>query len=497
MANLSAIKLPNGTTYTIKDNNALPLTGGSVTGPVSFGDSVTIDDLTAGQLVVDGALSVANNLQAYQINGVTVGTSPKFTDTVTTVSVTGTGNAVTAASASNGAVTLTKGATFLTAHNTYTVSTTGSGNAVTAVSLSGTTLTVTKGTTFSTTDTNTWRNIKVNGTEVLGTGISSGAVNFKQGTGINITNSSGTLEISSTVVNTDSKLALSQAASGTTLYPVIGSGTTAAERCFDTTGFVYTGTNGTTSAVGSSILTLGNSTASGTAGNKQGIIKLYTRGVGELRIQSEDGYAPAAARTRYLPSYDADMYLVGTITTNAVGSTSQPVYIDSAGAVSVCSSIPTSAASKVTGITASTTATKTTLGTAFSIPNVTSVGSASTWAFEDIACDDITSWSAGSASSWAFTGVTAATGTINATVSGEAEDTLTISLATTTVQSKSSGSNGTAPSLSYTARTVSSKKSGSNGTAPTLGTAFSVPNVTGNTSATVSITDPGHTHTLS
>lgn len=116
MANLSAIKLPNGTTYTIKDNNALPLTGGSVTGPVSFGDSVTMDDLTTGQLVVDGALSVANNLQANTINGVTVGTSPKFTDTVTTVSVTGTGNAVTAASASNGVVTLTKGATFLTSH---------------------------------------------------------------------------------------------------------------------------------------------------------------------------------------------------------------------------------------------------------------------------------------------------------------------------------------------------------------------------------------------
>lgn len=160
-------------------------------------------------------------------------------------------------------------------------------------------------------------------------------------------------------------------------------------------------------------------------------------------------------------------------------------------------SVPTSAASATTGITASTTATKTTLGTAFSIPNVTSVGSASTWAFEDVACDDITNWSAGSASTWAFTGVTAATGTINADVSGEASDTLTISLATTTIQSKSSGGNSTAPSLSYTAKTASHVKSGGNGTAPTLGTAFTVPNVTGNTSATVSITDPGHTHTLS
>lgn len=184
----------------------------------------------------------------------------------------------------------------------------------------------------------------------------------------------------------------------------------------------------------------------------------------------------------------------GNLTGNVTGNVS-----GSAGSVawSGVTSKPTATGFKVTGITASTTATKTTLGTAFTIPNVTNVGSASTWAFEDVACDDITSWSAGSASTWAFTGVTAATGTINATVSGEAEDTLTISLATTTVQSKSSGGNGTAPSLGYTAKTASHVKSGGNGSAPTLGTAFTVPNVTGNTSATVSITDPGHTHTLS
>lgn len=86
MANVSAIKLPNNTTYTIKDNNALPLTGGSVTGPVSFGDSVTMDEATIGDLVVNGAASFTNNIQANTINGVTVGNSPKFTDTNTEVS---------------------------------------------------------------------------------------------------------------------------------------------------------------------------------------------------------------------------------------------------------------------------------------------------------------------------------------------------------------------------------------------------------------------------
>ena len=103
-------------TVTNLDSVYLSLTGGSVTGPVVFGDSVSADELTTGDLVVNGTASFTNNLQANTINGVEVGSNPKFTDTVTTVTVTGTGNAITGASASNGAVTLTKGATFLTSY---------------------------------------------------------------------------------------------------------------------------------------------------------------------------------------------------------------------------------------------------------------------------------------------------------------------------------------------------------------------------------------------
>ena len=62
----------------------LPLTGGNVTGPVNFGDSVSIDDLTAGTLIVTGNSSFTNNAQFNTINGVTVGSSPKFTDTTYT-----------------------------------------------------------------------------------------------------------------------------------------------------------------------------------------------------------------------------------------------------------------------------------------------------------------------------------------------------------------------------------------------------------------------------
>lgn len=69
MADVSKIKLPNGTTYNIKDENALPLTGGSVTGPVSFGDSVSIDEATLGDLVVNGSASFINGIKADTYNG--------------------------------------------------------------------------------------------------------------------------------------------------------------------------------------------------------------------------------------------------------------------------------------------------------------------------------------------------------------------------------------------------------------------------------------------
>ena len=53
-------------------NNKLDLSGGTVTGPVTFGDSITVDDATLGDLVVTGNASITNNLQANTISGVTV-----------------------------------------------------------------------------------------------------------------------------------------------------------------------------------------------------------------------------------------------------------------------------------------------------------------------------------------------------------------------------------------------------------------------------------------
>ena len=182
-----------------------------------------------------------------------------------------------------------------------------------------------------------------------------------------------------------------------------------------------------------------------------------------------------------------------------------------------------------------------TLGTAFTIPNVTSAGSASNWVFEDItvpkaassatACDDITDWSAGSGSftSGTFNG---GSGSASLTFDMDTTDTRKLKIAfshTHTAATHEADSHShTAPSLSYTARsitgvsgstTASHVKSGGNGSAPTLGTAFTVPNVTSVGSAsnwafenktvataassattvvtgkTHTVTDNGHTHT--
>lgn len=74
------------------------LSGASFTGPVTFGNSVSIDEATIGDLVINGNASFTNNIQANTINGVEVGSTPKFTDTDT--KVTSSANHYTPATAS-------------------------------------------------------------------------------------------------------------------------------------------------------------------------------------------------------------------------------------------------------------------------------------------------------------------------------------------------------------------------------------------------------------
>lgn len=73
----------------------------------------------------------------------------------TSISLTGTGNAITNVTKNGTDITFTKGSTFLTSHQSLgncvqTVTTAGTGNAVTSIVKSGSTITVTKGTTFLT-----------------------------------------------------------------------------------------------------------------------------------------------------------------------------------------------------------------------------------------------------------------------------------------------------------------------------------------------------------
>ncbi len=64
---------------------------------------------------LNGTATNASKVNNHTVNS-DVPANAVFTDTVTTASTTGTGNAVTAITASNGALTVTKGTTFLTSH---------------------------------------------------------------------------------------------------------------------------------------------------------------------------------------------------------------------------------------------------------------------------------------------------------------------------------------------------------------------------------------------
>ena len=113
--------------------------------------------------------------------------------------------------------------------------------------------------------------------------------NLTSGTKSAIINIDGTPYDIYSVTNTDEKLKVAEVTSGTTYYPVVSSNSTdAGTKCIDSTGFNYSGSSGGTNSTGCSLLTLGNSTAIGTVGNKEGRIRLYGShsGYGELYIDA-------------------------------------------------------------------------------------------------------------------------------------------------------------------------------------------------------------------
>ena len=281
-----------------------------------------------------------------------------------------------------------------------------------------------------------------------------------------------------TVTNSDTKVSTAAVTSGTSYYPVVGADTTsAATKFYDKTGIVYTGTNGTANGTnGNALLVLGNSTASTTANWKKGTVRLY--GTTAYYTDLVSG-APSANRTITFPNATGTVALTSDI----------PTVPSSTGSATTGISIAAHGTGTVIGVQSSTTtASKVTIGSHSTDYGVKSAGSASTWVFEDVACDDITAWSAGS-------------GSASLTFTMDTTDTKKLKIAFS--------HSHTTPSLSYTAKTASHVQSGGNGSAPTLGS--KVPTVSASdvtvpiknasastfvTGTTHTITDNGHVHTI-
>ena len=466
MADISKIKLPSGTTYNIKDENALPLTGGSVTGPVSFGDSVSIDEATIGDLVVNGSASFTNNIQANTINGVTVGSSPKFTDTVTTATTTGSGNAVTSITASNGVLNVTKGTTFLTSHQDISgkadKATTLAGYGITDAKIASGTITLGSNTITPLTSSSTLNAAKLSGA------IPSAVTATTQTAGDSSTKIATTAFVSSAISGLPTPMQ-----------------------------FIGTiGTNGTT--------TWANlPAASGHNGYTYKVITAHTAETGKPAADVGDALVSNGTEWIVIPAGDE----------TATQSATTGISIAAHGTGTVIGVQSTT-----------TTASKVTVGSSSTDYGVKSAGSASTWTFEEKTIPNVTS--AGTASSWTFEEKTIP----NVTAAGSGSASLTFAMDTTDtkklkitfshthtaptlgtaikVQSKSGGSNGTAPTLG-TAIKVQSKSGGANSTAPTLGS--KVPTVSASdvtvpiknasastfvTGTTHTVTDNGHTHTI-
>ena len=175
---------------------------------------------------------------------------------------------------------------------------------------------------------------------------------------------------------------------------------------------------------------------------------------------------------------------------SSTGSATTGITISNHGTSSIYG--VSSSTTSVTGVSGSTTASKVTLGEDISIPNVTSAGSAPTLSYTARTVGSASGWSAGTAASASY-----------------ADGILTIT-------------NGVAPTLTVTNTSCDDITAWSAGSATTLGTAISVPNVSGvsdvtvpkaatsattvpikNASATTvvtsanhSITDNGHSHSI-
>ena len=93
-------------------------------------------------------------------------------------------------------------------------------------------------------------------------------------------------------------------------------------------GRLYINTVGTTSATGIAAFALGNSTATENDNNAQGLIYLYSSSSSYHALR---GAANTTARNHYFPNSTGWVATGGNGTSTGVGSTTQPVYLDTNG----------------------------------------------------------------------------------------------------------------------------------------------------------------------
>ena len=168
MGYVSKIKVPSGTSYDIKDSNALPKSGGTMTGTLTLAADPTENYQAATKHYVDTQIS---NIPEPMIFKGTLGAAAD-NPTITSLPT---------------AATTNKGYTYkvITA-GTYASQAAKVGDVF--VSDGSSWVLIPAGDDVE----DTWRNIKVNGTEKLGTGISSGGVDFVNGSNTTVSfNSTG------------------------------------------------------------------------------------------------------------------------------------------------------------------------------------------------------------------------------------------------------------------------------------------------------------------
>lgn len=446
MADVSKIKLPNGTTYNIKDNNALPLTGGSVTGPVSFGDSVIIDEATIGDLVVNGSASFTNGAHG-------------VIDKAKAADVTSTLNALVKYEDTEG--TFSDSNIYNTSNNLVIGSTSVPGNIqIGAKNDNCGILPNTNNYNQVGSSSLYWYRAYINNYY----GLNSHVTNWDAGKNI------GTASTSSAAATLGSVYFYNACAAGGTQTKTLLSNGSATSNITVT----LPSTTGTL-ALTSQLPTVPSTTGSATTG-----ITIAAHGTGTvIGVQSTTTTASKVT----------------------VGSSSTDYGVKSAGSASSW----TFEEKTIPNVTSAGTASSWTFEEK-TIPNVTSAGSASTWAFTSKTVVTGVTFAMDTTDTKKLK-ITTSTDTVYSKSSGSNGTAPTLGTAIK-VQSKSGGSNGTAPTLG-TAIKVQSKSGGANGSAPTLGSkvpTVSASDVTvpiKNASAstfvtgtTHTITDNGHTHTI-